>query len=350
MRNSFRIDDVTAEEWTQYGASFACNNIYQTWSYGEAHSQGLLCSVSRAILFQGERPLVMAQFRIARIPLLGIGTATACWGPLWRYDEDVLSAEEHLGEFLREVKAEYGAKRGLQVRFDPRSTFSVDQDTRLVQVFQLHGFGVNAQTRAYRTIVLDMRLPLNVLHANLDNKWRRELGYSEKEKLQAEVGTSVELFDRFHRLYNEMWANKTFVTGVDIQSIRRTQCTAMADQRLLIWIVQHNGEDIGAGVFSLVGNTVLYLLGASSPQARRKTNPGYFIVWASIVRAHELGLRWFDLGGITDVPDSGVDRFKTRMNGTYTMFPGRLEVRRGIVVGTLIDVGIEFLNRLRKLL
>lgn len=348
MGNSFRVDKFTAEEWTKYGATFSCNNIYQTWSYGEAHSVGPLYSVSRAILFRGERPEIMAQFRIARIPVIGIGVATAFWGPLWRYDEDPSSAENHLGEFLSEVRKEYGVKRGLQIRFDSRGTFSKDQDACLTQVFETNGFKINSQIRTYRTIVLDLSLDLDVLHANLDSKWRRELGYSEKAGLETEFGTSDELFDRFCKLYDEMWANKTFATGVDIQAIRRTQKIAAADQRCLIWLALHQGEDIGAGVFSVLGNTLIYFLGASSPKARKKTNPGYLLQWLAVRKAKELGLRWYDLGGLTDIPDSGVDKFKTRMNGMYTMFPGRFEAQSSDKRPFFFDVSERYFKQIRR--
>lgn len=188
MSNLLMADEFTKEEWTKYGATFSCNNIYQTWSYGEAHSQGLVYSVSRAILFQGDHPLVMAQFRIARIPLIGIGVATAVWGPLWRNDEDPSSAEDHLSEFLSEVRAEYGVKRGLQIRFDPRSTFSKEQDARLAKIFEQQGFYVNPNIRKYRTIVLDLSLDLDVLHANLHSKWRKELRDSEGEDSKRSSG------------------------------------------------------------------------------------------------------------------------------------------------------------------
>ena len=271
--------------------------------------------------------MVMAQFRIARIPIIGIGVATAEWGPLWHYDEDPSLAEDHLGEFLSEVRAEYGVKRGLQIRFDPRSTFSKEQDARLAQVFEKNGFKINPQIRKYRTIILDMSLDLDVLHANLHSKWRKELRDSEKAGLEAEFGSSVELFDRFRRIYDEMWTKKTFVTGVRMPAIRKTQSIANPSESFLIWLIRYQEKDIGAGVFIAMGNTMLYFLAATSPKSRQKINPGYSIMWASVRKAKEMGLKWYDLGGLTDLPDSGVDKFKTRMNGTYIMFPGRFEAR-----------------------
>jgi lipid II:glycine glycyltransferase (peptidoglycan interpeptide bridge formation enzyme) len=351
MGNYFRVDEFSAEEWTKYGATFSCNNIYQTWAYGAAHSKGMLYSMSRAILFDSNQPVVMAQFRISRIPMFGVGVATANWGPHWRYDDDLSLAEEHLGEFLNKVREEYGTKRGLQIRFDLRSTFSKEKDVCLLQVFEKNGFKINPQIRAYRTFILDLSLDLDVLRANLHSKWRRELGYSEKAGHEVEFGSSVELFDRFWGLYKEMWTKKTFATGVRMPAIRITQSTSDPMERFLIWIVRQQNEDIGAGVFSALGNTVMYFLGASSPEARQNSNPGYLIQWLAVRKAKEMGFRWFDLGGVSDLPSgSGVYKFKKKMNGTYILYPGRFVARIGIKSTYLVDIGEKWFRKLRQII
>jgi lipid II:glycine glycyltransferase (peptidoglycan interpeptide bridge formation enzyme) len=303
--------------------------------------------MSRAILFDGDRPLVMAQFRITKIPLISTGIATASWAPLWRYEDDMTSAENHLAEFLINVRDEYCSKRGLQIRFDPRSTYSKDYDERLEQVFTQAGYNTNPAIRPYRTAILDLNLDLSKLHANLHSKWRKELRDSEKTGIELESGSSIELFDRFKKIYDEMWAKKTFATGVHIPAIYETQSTALQDQRFLIWVAKDNGKDIGAGVFSIIGNSILYFLAATSPNMRQKTNPGYSILWASVCKAKELGLRWYDLGGLTDLPDSGVDKFKTRMSGIYTMFPGRYEARSNTKTADLVDMGEKCFKLIR---
>jgi hypothetical protein len=348
MGNHFRVDGFTSEEWQKYGTTFPCYNVHQSWAYGEAHSRGVLKYISRAILFQGDRPVVMAQFRITRIPLIGMGVASALWGPLWRYDEDLSSAEDHLAEFLAEVRNEYGIKQGLHIRFDLRSTYSEEKDTRLAQIFEQQGFHFNPNVRQYRTIILDLSLGLDILHANLDKKWRQELRYSEKAGLKMESGSSVELFDRFRKVYDEMWSKKTFKTGIDLDAIRRTQEIADLRERLLIWVAQHHGDDIGAGVFSVLGNSIIYFLAATSPTLRQKANPGYSIMWASVCKAKELGLRWYDLGGLTDIPDSNIDKFKTRMTGRYTIFPGRFEHTASAKFAGILNIGEKLYKEIRQ--
>jgi lipid II:glycine glycyltransferase (peptidoglycan interpeptide bridge formation enzyme) len=285
---------------------------------------------------------------MTKIPLIGAGVATALWAPLWRYEEDITSAENHLTQFLSDVREEYCIKRGLQIRFDPRSTYSKDYDERLAQVFTKAGYNINPDVRPYRTIILDLNLDLSQLHANLHSKWRKELRDSEKAGIELEGGSNIELFDRFRKVYDEMWAKKTFATGVNMLAIRETQNTALKDQAFFVLIAKDNGKDIGAGVFSIIGNTIFYFLGASSPSMRQKSNPGYSILWTSVCRAKELGLRWYDLGGLSDLPDSGADRFKTRMNGIYTMFLGRYEARANAGTAGLVDIGEKWFKLIRR--
>ncbi len=349
MSNHFRVDEFTEEEWQKFETTFSCNNIYQSWAYGEAHCSGSLKTISRAVLFDGDRPLVMAQFHVSRIPGIGLGVARTHWGPLWCHEEDPSSAEDHLGEFLSEVTGEYGVKRGLNIRFDPRSTFSKEQDDRLVQIFKQYGFSIDPHVRPYRTIILDLSQDLDLLRANLHSKWRNSLRKSEKVGFEVVSGYSIELFEYFLRIYDEMWANKTFKTGVDMLVIRRLQNMAAPGQGLLTFIVRHQGENVGAGVFAGFGNTIQYFLGATSPNLRQNINPGYFILWSSLCNAKSLGFRWYDLGGLTDLPNSGVDRFKKRMNGKYIMFPGRFETQPSTIRALIFDMGEKCFKKMRQL-
>lgn len=351
MNNCFKVDGFDRGEWTTYGKLFAGYNIGQTWGYGEGHCKRPFYGVSRAILFQGDRPLVMAQFRIAKIPGIKIGVATCEWGPLWHFDDDRGTTDAQLSEFLSKAKEEYVKKRGLSIRFDLRSTFAEDQDAHLINVFEKNGFKYDPQTRKYRTFVLDLSLDANELSARLHPEWRRRLKVSEKAGFEVEWGSSVEMFDRFRKVYDKMWAHKKFPTGANMNMIRKTLTIAKPEKDIVISIIGYQGEDVCAHIDSPLGNTMLSYLGASCPKARKNTNPGYFIRWAVIQKAKDMGLRWYDLGGITDLPSGeGVDEFKKRMNGKHIMYPGRFEVRNGKVLGTVIDVGIKYFSKLSQLL
>lgn len=324
MEHLLQIDGMSREEWTQGCALFASNNLYQAWDYGEAHCAGRFRAVSRAALIDNGRPMAMAQFQIKRLPVAGLGVAESYWGPLWQFD-DGKTNPKHLAEFVKGILEEYCIKRGLNLRLGVRAGMSKEQTEIIANVLAAHGFALNMSIRTYRTIILDITGGLDQLRASLHGKWRNALNKAERAGLEADCGSSAQHFDRFLKIYEEMWAQKRFPTGVRMEAVRTFHMNAIDSSKLLIWIIRDGGQDVAAGVFSALGDTVLYFLGATSPNMRKDSNPGYLIQWLNIQKAIGLGLRYYDLGGLTDLPDSGVDQFKIRMGGWRVEFPGWFE-------------------------
>jgi lipid II:glycine glycyltransferase (peptidoglycan interpeptide bridge formation enzyme) len=324
MSNKLLVDGMGREEWTRGCAAFVANNIYQAWDYGESHNEGKLREVSRAALMRDGNPVVMAQFQIKRLPIGGIGIADTNWGPLWHFESGA-EGEACLTEFLEGIQEFYCVQKGLQLRFEIHGVADKDQNDRIVDILTKRGFIFKEDMRAYRTILLDLTPGLDRLRASFHGKWRNALNKAERAGLEAECGSTAQHFERFLQLYTEMWAQKRFPTGVHMDAVQAFHMNAAESDKLLIWIIRDQGVDVAAGVFSALGNTMLYFLGATSPRMRRDSNPGYLIQWLNLQKAIELGLRYYDLGGLTDLPDSGVDQFKIRMGGVRVMFPGWFE-------------------------
>jgi hypothetical protein len=324
MKHLLQIDGMSREEWTQGCASFACNNLYQTWDYGEAHSVGRFREVSRAALTINGKPVVMTQVQIKRLPVAGIGVAEAYWGPLW-HSEVGIAGESYLIEFFEGIQEEYSVKSGLNLRLEIRGVANKEQNDRIASILTSHGFRLKSGLRPYRTIILDLTQSLDQLRSNLNGKWRNALNKAERTGLEAECGSTAQHFERFLKIYEEMWAQKRFPTGVNMKAIHAFHLNAIESNKLLIWIIRDGEQDVAAGVFSAMGDTMLYFLGATSPHMRKDSNSGYLIQWLNLRKAIELGLHYYDLGGLTDLPDSGVDQFKIRMGGSRGVFPGWFE-------------------------
>jgi lipid II:glycine glycyltransferase (peptidoglycan interpeptide bridge formation enzyme) len=228
-------------------------------------------------------------------------------------------------EFLDFVREEYFVRRGLNVRLVPRSTGCSKQNQALEEILQEARFVPNMRVRAYQTILLDLTLDLLTIRKRFDQKWRNQLNGAERSGLQIEMGRDPGFFARFEKLYKEMWAKKRFPTGVRIPIVRQLQRALPESRRFHITIATDGGEDVGATVCAVAGDTMLYYLGATSPTLRKNCRPGYLLQWSQIGAARELGLRWYDTGGVLD-DESEVSRFKRRMNGCFVRFPGRWEL------------------------
>lgn len=324
MARRFLVDQFSSDSWERWCKAFPTANLYQTWVFGETHCHGFGRAVSRAVLLDDNRPLALAQFRIKRIPFLRLGVAEANWGPLW--DESKVLADERIAaDFLAAVKNEYVTRRELSLQFELPGRADENLTPKLGAIFASNAFTPRSNERAYRTTMLNLGEGLEELRAKLHGKWRNSLNNAEKAGLEPEYGCSVGHFDRFRRLYDEMWAQKKFPTGVRMAAIRAYQERATETNKLRIWIIKDQGEDIAAGVFSALGDTIMYFLGASSPKGRKNANPGYLLQWLNVRKSVEEGFRWYDLGGLTDIPGSPVDLFKVRMGGARVMFPGWFE-------------------------
>ncbi|NTU73058.1 GNAT family N-acetyltransferase [Candidatus Roizmanbacteria bacterium] len=317
------IDQSDSEEWNRLCSGFTGMSIYQTGLYGELHSAGILRSCSRIAIFKESQVVAAAQLRIKLVPVLSIGVAEIDWGPLWCSSNGKMD-RLGLGVLLDEIRREYCEKRKLQIRVRPRSTVSQNTDLELHELLMQHGYCKNQETRPYHTVLIDLQKSIDTIRSEFHQKWRNQLNVAERSGLEYECGNNIEYFDRFYAIYKAMWEKKKFPTGVRLPIIRELQ-EKLAPQEKFIVTILHNGQvDIGATVCTVLGDTMLYFLGATTPELRNDSRPGYLLQWLHIQKAKELGVRWYDLGGYDDInPD--LARFKKRTNGIHVLYPGQYE-------------------------
>lgn len=319
-----RIDRVDPEEWDRLCCKFNGMNVYQTGLYGDLHCKGIFRSCSRIAVLQEQEVAALAQLRIKRIPLLPFGAAEMDWGPLWGSvaGSTDLSA---LGKLLDEIRSEYCVKRKLQVRIRPRSTVLSDIDTKLHDLLTDRGFNKNPDVRPYHTVIIDLDKSLDTIRAEFHQKWRNQLNVAERAGLQYVCGSSIEYFDRFYEIYKKMWDQKKFPTGVRLPIIRELQNRFPEDKKFIVTLLHDGQTDIGGTVCAAFGDTMLYFLGATAPDLRNDSRPGYLLQWLHIMKAKELGMRWYDLGGYDDIDAPELARFKKRTNGLQVVYPGQYE-------------------------
>lgn len=320
----FKTNITDHQWWSQHCRHFQDMILHQIWHYADLHSRSPFRQADSAVLLDGHGcPLAMARIRIKKIPLAGVGVAEIDRGPLWIRCESKPRLNV-LGMMLDSLKQEYCIKRNLELRMRPRSTMDPDIDAQLPDLFEKHGFHKNADVRPYHTIILDLDKSLDAIRSDFHQKWRNQLNVAERANLEVEYGTTVEHFDRFYAVYKAMWAKKKFPTGVRLPIIRRLQKHLPSDQQLLITIVRDGRQDIGATVCAPFGDTMVYFLGATMPNLRTDSRPGYLLQWLHIQKAKELGFRWYDLGGYDD-NNQAIARFKKRTNGLQIIYPGQFE-------------------------
>lgn len=305
------VDRATPVEWSEMLDLFRDANLYQTWSYGRVRWGEK--NLSHLVLRRNGKVVAMGQLRIVRPTRFKFGMAYLRWGPLCQLREEPIDPEVTTC-IARALKEEYVGRRGLLLRILPNAFIDSPRAALFQSVF--HGFTVEPASplNAYRTFILDLSPPLEELRKKLDGKWRNKLNQSEKKGLRVVVGNGADEYRTFCRMYYEMRRRKTFESAVDVEEFRRIQQDLPESHRMQILICEQGGVPVSGMVSSAMGDTAIYLLGATSDNGLNSKS-AYFLQWTAIQWLKERGFRWYDLGGINPEQNPGVYSFKSGLSG-----------------------------------
>ena len=303
------IDNISGNSWNELLTQFEDASIYQTWSYGAVRRGA--GNLSHLVLKQGDAVVGCCQVTFNRMPVLNLGIAYVVWGPLWRRrgstpDPDILAA------LIRELKREYALKRGYLLRLSPNVLG--EHKATLSSLMAREGFILSQEVTPYRTLRLDLAPSLDDLRKNFLQKWRNRLNKAEKSDLNVVEGSNNELFTIFLTLVQEMIERKKFMPGVNYEDYQRTQNDLPEHLKMRIAVCEAQGEPIAVAICSAIGDTGIYILGASGDKGKG-LNAAYLLHWRMIRWLKEQNLRWYDLGGIDPQGNPGVYEFKCGLAG-----------------------------------
>ena len=306
---SVEIDNISKELWEKNLLRFNDATIHQTWSMGK-HSFGEK-NLSHLVLKKDSEIIAMAQVSIKKLPLLRVGGARLFWGPLWQRKGEIIDYTV-FERIIEALKDEYIIKRGLLLRVWP---FALKQSgEEIIYIMCKHGFMRNSADQTYRTIMLDITPPMEILRRNLTSKWRNHLNAAEKNKLTLMIGADDMLLTCFFNMLQEMLSRKNFETHVNYSLYRQIQNDLPEDLKLKIFVCHCENMPIAAGVFSAIGDTGEYLFGATANNGL-KLNGANLIQWEAIKWLKEKECKWYDLGGIDPHGNPGVYHFKSGVAG-----------------------------------
>jgi Acetyltransferase (GNAT) domain len=168
--------------------------------------------------------------------------------------------------------------------------------------------------RAWESSRVELGVELSALRARLDGKWRNMLAFSEKAALSVEQRSDAVAFDWMAGRYQELMRAKNF-TGPSISFLAALRKHLGEESPLLILRAMADGEPVAAICLVFHGTTATYLLGWNSEKGRTlKANQ--YLLWQAIVHLKQCGMRWLDLGGISEEHTPGITAFKLGLNGT----------------------------------
>jgi lipid II:glycine glycyltransferase (peptidoglycan interpeptide bridge formation enzyme) len=306
-----QVDGQTAETWSAILEQFADANIYQTWAYG-AVRWGIR-NLSHLVIRQDGQVMAAAQLRIVRLPLLPAGVAYLRWGPLVNRVGQTLDPSI-VGEMLKWLREEFCQRRGLTLQVVP-NTYSGETLSDAYEPARHRSFPhLEITWPRYRTVLVNLESAAEVIRDRFNPKTRRHLKRAEKNGLTVEMSDQPEAYREFLRLYKMMRERKQFETTVDVDEFGQMQLLLAGCARMQTFIARKDGAAIGALVCSRMGNTGIYLLGATNERARDLL-ASYLLHWHAMLWLKAQGSLYYDLGGIDPEANSGGYEFKSGFGG-----------------------------------
>lgn len=337
---TIEIDNNSQNEWYAILELLSDSNIYQSWSYGKIRwGENKL---SHLILKKDNVTIGAVQVIIRKLPIFNTGVAFIRWGPMFRLsgeNTDILIFKRIVDILVQE----YVKKRGLILRIFPNI---VDDKTReLSSILPVLGFKLNKLVRNYHSFLIDLSKTLIELRSGLDQKWRNRLNKAEKNGLKIKIGTDIKFFDIFLKIYKEMHVRKKFTEFINVDEFRKIQIDLPDKFKMVIMICEYNNKPVSGIVCSIIGDTAVYLLGATSNYGL-KLQGSYLLQWKMIEFLKENKYQKYDLGGINPLRNPGTYHFKKGLcgkNGQQIQFIGTYDKFNNFIQFFMIKV-IDFIK------
>jgi hypothetical protein len=173
----------------------------------------------------------------------------------------------------------------------------------------------------YQTIWLDIRPPINELHANLRPNWRQPLAKATKCGVTITTDTRGNLLpwlighhDRFRRERRFVGPSGQLLWHLHNASYKRGDF-------LLLRADLPDQPGIAGCLFIRHGRAATWLVGWSDT-AGRQCAAQNALIWHAIATLRDKGVEWIDLGGVNPQQSPGLSHFKTGLHPIITEGPG----------------------------
>ena len=241
----------------------------------------------------------------------GLSVAYAPRGPL--------VPESGIADAIAALRGALGGRRCAALLCDPEAAASDD----LWRALARHGVRrapVFVQPR--RTLLVDPSQDPEAMLAAMRKKTRQYIRKAERAGVATEETADLA---RFHRLLQVVGKRDRFAIR-SLEYLERLR--AGLGDRLHVLLATAGGEDVGALMLARMGDRAWELYGGWSG-THAEDRPFYLLKWRAIRRMAQLGVRRYDMWGLTegaaDDPLAGVENFKLGFGGEVVEWIGALE-------------------------
>lgn len=347
MRSATTVEPVNRSEWNRAAHGFLDYSYRQTWDYGVALAERRRATSYHVAIRRGSDLIGMADVRMKQVPIGLGGIAYICGGPIVRCGQP--DDNRRLLHCLDALRRTFVEGRGLVLRI-LAPVGSPEWNTVTTEVFRSAGFLPTDRPYHYRTFLVPLDRSLDSIRAGFSHYWRRNLNRALRKDMTVRIGSSPEFFEPVREFHRKLIRRKRFDVELTADFYANLQQELPKEERFLVSVAEMDGKPASALVLSLLGDTCVGIVGATSDVGAR-SYASYRLFWDTIVHSREQGMRWFDVGGIDPVNNRGVFNFKRGLNGIDVSSPGPFEVAPSGLSRKLIRVAETlylFSQRLRK--
>jgi peptidoglycan pentaglycine glycine transferase (the first glycine) len=328
--------------WTELVAAAPNGHVLQSWAWGELKSE-FGWSVMR--LAEGSAG---AQVLFRPLPL-GLGSiAYVPKGPLVDFTD--APGVRALLDVIRPVARQ---RRAICLKIEPNQADDPDLSGRL-RTLGFHPSPQSVQPR--RTILVDLDAGPEESLGRMKQKTRYNIRLAERKGVTVRAGDETDL-PCFYELMQLTSTRDGFAihSRAYYEAAHRLFVTPGQGQLLL---AEYQGKLLAGLVVLALGETAIYMYGASSDEERQRM-PTYLLQWEAMLWARAQGCRTYDLWGVPDADEAtleakftergdglwGVYRFKRGFGGRLVRFTGAWDLVYAPLRYRLYTVAVKWLNR-----
>jgi len=340
------IDSFDSREWDENARRFSDYSVYQNEKY-----QGVRAEVDRQELMKimavDDRGdvVMMGHARIKSAQPLPFQVGYMQSGPLVLRDGN-LHAE--LEDAFRAMRQACHA-RGIQVlRIVPNAP-RAEIGEKIEKAILGAGFAVAPTVAPYHTILVSLKETEDEIRARIDRESRRVLRKSEAAPVEVLASTGQEAFDVLERLYAAAKVRKGFL-GLDSHEFATMQQRLDDCDKAVVLLARHEGEYVTAHATTHFGKMAVPILTANNETGLR-LGTSYLLWWKAYCMAKELGMEYYDLGGVDPEENPKGYLFKKRLGGEETRYIGGYDSCSNVMVRgawAVAEKSYRFLKDWRK--
>jgi len=324
------VDNFDRNEWEQRAQEFADYSIYQTWPYQQVRGETDGQKISRFIIKDENGHVAsMGQVRIKYVKILGLKIGYIQSGPLVRAFDGTLRCGV---ESLKALRMAYVGDIVNVLRIAPNVCDDED-GKKVAESLEFSGFEKVSSITPYHTIMVSLKEPEEKIRARIHRESRRILRKVEKMELQVKQGAGEEFFNILESLYVGAKRRKAF-KGLDPKEFAWTQQMLASNDTATVLIAYYDDQPVTAHATTHFGNTAVPILTASNELGLR-FGTSYLLWWKAYLMAKDLGLEYYDLGGIDPEKNPKGYLFKKRMGGEEAFHIGTFEAYTNPIILSL---------------